>query len=151
MQGDRMDLTRWADFNGDGKVDMICDNVDGGHNVLLSQGTQYLKTPGPNPGGWLYIEGQSTPINGWCVRTSTRVDLTIWADFNGDGKVDMICNNVDGGHNVLLSQATQYLRLPGSDPSNWLYLQGASTPVNNWCIRKNGRIDLTTWADFNGG
>ena len=76
----RKDITSWVDPNGDKCSDLICDNVDGGHDIYLSYKT-HAKLIGTKVGP------------GWCYRKNGRYDITSYADLNGDGMDDIICNN----------------------------------------------------------
>ena len=71
--------TNWADVNGDGKYDMICDKNNGDHDMAFSKGD----------GSFNYIDGI---VKNWCKETPTIKMKTNWADVNGDGKADMICD-----------------------------------------------------------
>lgn len=62
-----------ADFNGDGIVDLLMDNSEGGHKLHLGKGDGTFQPPTQVPGvqGWVYNSG------------------VIAADFNRDGKIDI--------------------------------------------------------------
>jgi len=142
----------WIDFNGDGKMDLICsDTTVGRHYVFLSTGTA-LKSANQYPGGILYnIENPKKPLENWCTKkdnvcdaksTCTKTPSKIagelkFADFNGDGKVDFICSDIEAGkHHVLLSTGTALqspkqstLTSPACDPKGmeWIDFNGDGT------------------------
>ena len=71
-----------ADVNGDGKSDLICD-YKGNHWIMLS---------GAKAG---YMQNLGLVKGGWCGHAGAT---THWADVNGDGKMDMICDDTAGRH-----------------------------------------------------
>merc|ERR1739849_38189 len=81
---------QWADVSGDGKADMICDDTHGRHWDQLSYGN-----------GRFYNMGMV--MSGWCMHTGAT---TSWADVNGDGKADMICDDTHGRHWFILTKPT---------------------------------------------
>ena len=69
----------WADINGDGADDMLCDNDHGDHWGLIS-----------NKDGTFSNKGKY--LSNWCKQTlSSGFMETKWADLDGDGRKDMIC------------------------------------------------------------
>ena len=117
--------TIWADVNGDGKADMTCHNHDGRHEVWLSQGDGTFNDHA------LYTE--SVVNTQYCSGTSRA----FWADINGDGKADLLCSTADGKH---------YRSLNGGTTQNVVM----GTPVevkSNWCTAVGSRA---SWADVNG-
>jgi hypothetical protein len=72
---------QYADINGDGKDDMICDDLSGNHWIQLSKGN----------GGWKDL---GRVLKGFCGGGA----VTKWADLNGDGKADILCDDNKGNH-----------------------------------------------------
>ncbi|HEV2693441.1 MAG TPA: VCBS repeat-containing protein [Verrucomicrobiae bacterium] len=66
-----------ADVNGDGKPDLICANYNDPTNTL---------TVLTNNGSGVFGSNMSFSIG-------TGVGVVVAADFNGDGKVDLVCNS----------------------------------------------------------
>ena len=71
---------QFADIDGDGKDDMVCD-IGGSHWALLSVGdgtfTDFMTWKGS-----------------WCAQEGAYVT---WIDVTGDGKADMICTDPKTG------------------------------------------------------
>jgi Ca2+-binding RTX toxin-like protein len=123
-----------ADFNGDGRSDILWRNTDGGLNIWLTGSL----------GG-----GTTTAFTG----TGLGVVPTDWTvqgtgDFNGDGKADILWRNTDGALNVWLSNTgTGFTGLTGND----LGIVG-----NDWSISKvadfnaDGKADIA-WRNADGG
>ena len=87
----------WADVDGDGMADMLCDDDMGRHWALLSDGK----------GGFKKDLGLFE--SNWCGYEGARVN---WADINGDGRADMLCSDKDAKHKG---------KLTGPEgPGNWL-------------------------------
>jgi len=73
--------TQYADVNGDGKVDMTCDDTAGRHWTAFHKGN-----------GAFFYKFQGA---GWCGHAGS---FTTYADVNGDGKDDQTCNDTLGRH-----------------------------------------------------
>jgi hypothetical protein len=71
----------WADVDGDGIPDMLCDDIKGNHWASLSDGRGGIKK---DIGLWR---------QSWCIGARTH-----WADISGDGKADILCDYEDGRH-----------------------------------------------------
>ena len=67
-------------MNGDGKDDMICDDTNGRHWGTLANGWGHGRVQ------WV---GESF-MNGYC---SHRGSIVTWADIDGDGMADAICDD----------------------------------------------------------
>ena len=74
--------TQYADVNGDGKVDMTCDDTSGRHWTAFHKGN----------GSFFYkYEDFKKGFKGgykWCFSAGGHVKHV---DINGDGKADMMC------------------------------------------------------------
>jgi hypothetical protein len=112
--------TRFADLNGDHKVEMTCDDAHGGHWAMLGHG-----------GYWNPHQTVKHSTN-WCAHGGA---YTQYADINGDGKADMTCDDTYGRH------WTAYSRGNGS----FFYRYHPS--LYRWCGHSGS---WTLWADLNG-
>lgn len=74
--------TQWADINGDGKADILCDDTKGKHWARLSYGN----------GKFMNVGNFN---NGFCAHPGS---YTQWADLDGDGRADMNCDDNKGKH-----------------------------------------------------
>jgi hypothetical protein len=133
-----------GDFNGDGRSDLLCHDVSNGNKWF-----QYADSNGRfNASSWDWFSG-------WCSHGSARLMI---GDFNGDGRSDLLCNDVANGNKWV-----QY-----ADPSgrfNW----STSEWFSGWCshgaaqlmigdMNGDGRDDLLChdlgtgykWASFTG-
>jgi hypothetical protein len=95
LAGPDPDSIAAADFNGDGKLDLVVSNAPGGRapqtiSVLLGKGDGTFQAPA------------SFPVHG-----STPFQLTV-ADFNGDGKPDVATVNENSNSVSVLLNTTQF-------------------------------------------
>merc|ERR1711871_938114 len=79
--------TQYADINGDGKADILCDDTAGRHWVKLSQGNGR------------FTDGRHYKSS-WCSHAGAKSQ---WADISGDGKADLLCDDTKGNHWYMLS------------------------------------------------
>jgi hypothetical protein len=112
--------TRFADLNGDKKVEMLCDVPGGHHWAMLGHGGVW------NPKQTIYHSKK------WCGH---KGGFTKYADVNGDGKADMICDDTFGRH------WTAYSR------GNGTFYYKYHPALYKWCSHKGS---WTQWADING-
>jgi len=68
---------------------MLCDDNSGNHWAMLGNG-----------GNWKKSETKKHS-QGWCSHAGSYLS---YADFNGDGKADMFCDDNIGRHWVALSR-----------------------------------------------
>ncbi|MGW4162551.1 FG-GAP-like repeat-containing protein [Streptomyces sp. NPDC004788] len=120
--GNSNDRVRWADWDGDGKLDYVTIADDGKVGVWLNQG-------GDGAGGWKYTGIVATGA----TTDRSRVRL---ADFDGDGKADYIMINPNGSVVVYLNQG-------GDVGGGWKYLGQVATGVT-------GDQSKVRFADFDG-
>lgn len=113
-------ITNWADIDGDGKADIICDDSKGRHWIMLSNGDGSFKAD------------LGRVKKGWCGH---RGATTSWADINGDGKADMICDDLMGSHWAMLSAG------------DGTFLRDVNNFKTKWCKHEGS---YTQWADLNG-
>ncbi|MEW2415589.1 FG-GAP-like repeat-containing protein [Streptomyces sp. NPDC046866] len=89
--GNGNDRVRWADFDGDGKLDYVVIADDGALSVWINNG-------GESGGGWSWMGVSSFP-----GRISDRTHVRL-ADFDGDGRADYVVLNANGSLNVHLNK-----------------------------------------------
>lgn len=83
--------TTYADINGDGRADMLCDNHNGEHWALLGNGIGYFEDPVKGKGLW-----RDTIMHRFCYNNGGK--KTSWADITGNGVADMLCDDKGGSH-----------------------------------------------------
>ena len=114
-----------ADFNGDGKLDMAVaeQNYPNGQvSVELGKGNGTF--------------GQ--PIVSALTTTATSPNLMLTADFNGDGKSDLVVEDDNGnGFQVLLGRGDGRFGTPVDTPLSYSLLSFATGDFN-----KDGKVDL---------
>ena len=90
--GDKGESISYSDVNGNGMVDLLCSDSKGNHWAKIN------------------ISGDLNSLidigkfrSGFCFHLSGR---THWADINGDGVADMICDDFEanGNHWAILSE-----------------------------------------------
>ena len=96
-----------SDFNGDGKGDILWQNIDGTPAVWLLNGVNVLSTgpalPNPNAGA---------PVpTGQAAARRRRGMWSVPRDFNGDGKADILWQNADGTPAVWLMDGTSVIAI----------------------------------------
>jgi hypothetical protein len=115
-----------ADFNGDGKLDLVFSNADGSISVLLNKGKG--------------VYGAAAVIAG---ASGTQAGDIVIGDFNNDGKSDIAITNYSGtAINVLLGNGNGTFQAPIITPS----------PINPSALtagyfKGDGNLDLalTSW------
>jgi WD40 repeat protein len=132
---------RVYDWDGDGKLDLIAGLADGTIKVFLNVNTAADPVFGPG----VFVQAGAAGLKGSIV-VSARATLT-FADWNDDGKTDLVVGDLDGKIRVYLNDATSgtpnyrtaaVLQLGAS---NLLIPSGRSTPLV-WDIDGDGKKDL---------
>lgn len=138
-------VTNWADFNGDGLPDWICNDAynSGSIKVLLASlnGTATLVPPtGASPDGTL------AGVTAKCSNGSVQ-----WTNFTASGDVDWVCYDNQGYFYVLESNGSSVLPTANGDPA------GSATPgrlkgnnSSNYVQALCPASGNVSWADFNG-
>ena len=78
---------KFADVNGDGKADVICDDEKGNHWIRISEGKKFST--------------HELHFNNFCSHPGS---VTQWADVNNDGWADMICDDLEGKHYIAFAK-----------------------------------------------
>ena len=121
-----------ADFNGDGRDDMLC-NHNGTDNKLIAFAT---------PNGTFNDDPSWQGVPGWCHGGSFFT-----GDFNGDGRHDLLCKNLDNAPNgnMWIALASVAGIFDANYPSTTYH-------EANWCFSSEDEPELQLLAtgDFNG-
>jgi hypothetical protein len=119
-----------ADFNGDGKKDLLVFN---GKNWSIP----YLGLLQSTGSGFTVINRYDHYLNGWIMKPNDQV---LVGDFNGDGKDDLyVFNGIDW--------SIPYLGMFRSLGSSYTYLQLYARTLPGWQMSRGDRFYV---ADFNG-
>lgn len=118
--------TSYPDFNGDGKHDLHCDD-NGNHWSILSMPAAEPKRAAVKEIAEPFFKlgkeiGQFK--SGWCSHNGSQ---TSWADVNGDGMDDMICDDTQGSHWVMLSNGDGKMTDLGQIQTGWCSHAGSYT------------------------
>ena len=116
-----------ADFNGDGKLDIVASNADGSLSVLLNKGKG--------------IYGAATVIS---AASGSSAGSIVVGDFNKDGKLDLAVTDYNQKQiNVLLGNGDGTFKSPIGTPSPIIPFALAGGDFN-----KDGKLDLalTGWG-----
>jgi hypothetical protein len=131
VEGSQPQSIAVADLDGDGKFDLaIANGYDTTVTVLLGNGS----------GG--FSQGPGSPFQAGIEPSSVAV-----ADFNGDGKPDLVVENNDNTVRVLLGTGTGAFMLSGGSPFP------AGSGPNSLVVgdfNSDGRVDVVV-ADNSGG
>ncbi|MEQ8272095.1 MAG: FG-GAP-like repeat-containing protein [Deltaproteobacteria bacterium] len=109
-----------GDFNGDGRTDLLCHNLEEGAVWVDYAGTS----------GQFYGTDWSID-NDWCRATGAYLHI---GDFNGDGRDDLLCHNRVSG-TVHVDYANASGRFYGTDwwaNNSWCNAPGASLYVGSF-------------------
>jgi hypothetical protein len=110
----------WADYNGDGKPDLLLTGFDSSYNPI----SKLYKNTGSG-----FIEDSSVSLPG--VGGSS----VAWADYNGDGKPDLLFTGYNNSDNKIS-------KLYKNTGNGFTEDTSVSLPGVNW-----GSV---AWADYNG-
>jgi hypothetical protein len=139
------DAPRMADYNGDGRSDLLCHDVTNG-----TKWADYADGAGRFGGSdW------SRAAN-WCNHDAARL---FTGDFNGDGRDDILCHDVANGTKWVdyADGSGQFLGTDWSRAANWCNHETARLFVGDF--NGDGRDDMlchdvangTKWVDYADG
>lgn len=131
----------WADFNGDGRSDWICNDTNAGTFwVMLSNGTNLVSINDPDSHDYLTAQVDYTGR-----ATCPAASSVTWADFNGDGMADWICDDPAVSQtSVFVSTGTG---LTSANPDSQ---SGVLANTHTICDGTQSGDAIRFWADFNG-
>lgn len=130
----------WADFNGDGKADLMVEN---GNNVL----DLYINNGPDGNGGFTYRK---------CPGVGIATDRPVWADIDGDGKADYIAVDSDGGASGWLNNfdgvcTFHWAPINGRGPKSLAYFTGSTAGAVRFTdMTGDGKADYITVRDSDG-
>ncbi|MGC4069774.1 MAG: FG-GAP-like repeat-containing protein [Polyangiaceae bacterium] len=111
-----------GDYNGDGRDDLLCHDVNTGYKWI-----DYASTTGT------FLGTDWERNANWCNHGTGRVFI---GDYNGDGRDDLLCHDVNTGYKWIDYASTTGTFL-GTD---W-------ERNTNWCSHASGQLFI---GDFNG-
>ena len=117
-----------ADYNGDGRDDLLCNEPGGTMRVDLA-----------NPNGEYWTNDWEKVGRNFCRTSNERLYV---GDSNGDGRADLVCNNRSTGA-LWLDLADADGRFTGSDWSSTRHFcQGGTEVIDVLDMNGDGRADL---------
>jgi hypothetical protein len=128
-----------GDFDGDGRDDLFCHDREGRRWLDLAEA------------GGVFRGEDLRPLAGWCAHDGATLAA---ADFDGDGRDDLLCHDTAGRRWIDLAEAGGVFR--GEDslpPWGWCNHAGARLLADD--VNGDGRADLVchdtvgrAWVDF---
>ena len=111
-----------GDFNGDGQDDILCHDIHSGYKWI-----DYAQSTG-------FLDGTDWHRNAyWCSHAGGELHV---GDFNGDGRGDLLCHDMNSGYKWL-DYADASGQFHGTDWHRDAY----------WCSHAGGELHI---GDFNG-
>lgn len=122
----------YADVTGDGKADVLCDDVAGGHWLRLETGDDVT----------IRFGATLLLTSGWCAGGSV-----MYADINGDSLQDQFCYTRTGDLQMKLSLgdgkfASEHLVLSKWCPSTTSMLSHSVVPLDLGDVDGDGKADV---------